>query len=163
MALAAALLFGITTLGITYQDFNKRAIHVLLLVLLFGLGIWDAVLLERSISEMLFSLSFVVTILTFMTLYLRVKAGYWVNPLLEHLGLGDVLFFIAIIPLFNPHGYMWFFITGLLSCLLVYVLLKTKIGKDSIPLAGMLSAYLLGLKILDAQLGISVFNLTFIS
>lgn len=160
MAIVAACLFGITTLGITYQDFTRRAIHVLLLVVLLGLGIWDAIGLDRSITEMLFSLSFVATILTFMTLYLRLKAGYWVNPLLQHLGLGDVLFFIAIIPLFNPHGYMWFFSTGLLGCLLVYFLLKSRIGKESIPLAGMLSAYLLGLKILDAQLGVSVFNLT---
>lgn len=159
MPFVAAILFSITTLGISYQDFKQRAVHVVFLLLLFALGVWEATVLGRSIGEMLFSLSFVTTILTFMTLYLRAKAGFWVNPLKEHLGLGDVLFFLAVIPLFSPQGYMWFFISGLLGCLLVYTLLKTVIGKDSIPLAGMLSVYLLGLKILESQAGYSLFNL----
>ena len=159
MAAATALLFSITTLGISYQDFSRRAIHVLLLVLLLALGIWDAFHTGRPFMSMLLILSFVVAILTMMILYLRLKAGYWINPLKAHLGLGDVLFFIAVIPLFSPHGYLWFFISGLLGSVVVYSLFRHLIGKQSVPLAGMLSAYLLGLKILESQWGYSMFNL----
>ena len=159
MTLAVTILFAITTLGIAYQDFKYRAIHVLLLILLLGVGIADAVLAERPLQDLLFSFGFVVTVLSLMMIYLRLKTGYWLNPLKEHLGLGDVLFFIAVIPLFNQHGYLWFFISGLVVCLVVYKLLKSVIGEDSIPLAGLLSAYLLGLKILEAQSSFSMFNL----
>lgn len=161
MTLAVTILFAITTLGIAYQDFKYRAIHVLLLILLLAVGIADAVLAERPLQDLLFSFGFVVTVLSLMMIYLRLKTGYWLNPLKEHLGLGDVLFFIAVIPLFSPHGYLWFFISGLLGSVVVYSLFRHLIGKQSVPLAGMLSAYLLGLKILESQWGYSMFNLNF--
>ncbi len=157
--MVSAFIFGLATLGITYQDFKHRAIHIALLLLLFGVSVVDAFWSRRPFAELLQTLVFTLVVLGLMCLYLRLRYGSWVNPLTNHLGLGDVLFFVAVIPLFNTHGFVWFFISGLLFCVVVYSLLKSQIGKDSIPLAGMLAVYLLGLKIIESQGGFSMFNL----
>ncbi len=68
------------------------------------------------------------------------------------LGLGDVLFFVAISPLFNLMNYMLFFVSGILFSMLLHLVNKLISQNKYVPLAGYLSLYLIII------LGYSYFN-----
>ena len=148
--------FVIATLGISYQDFKARAIHVMLLAVLLVLGIWEAYRLQIPLQELLFSGVFTLFTLGGMWLYIGLKNQEFVNPLRQHIGLGDVVFFFVVIPFFSFYSFMLFFISGLILSLVLLVLLRKWITSDSIPLAGILSGYLLALKLVQWLFGINV-------
>jgi len=158
ITIASYIAFAIATVGITYQDFRARAIHVLFLVLLLGLGVFDAMIFNRPWNQALYSLGFTAFVLGGMCLYIWVKTKRFTNPLKAHIGLGDVLFFVAVIPFFSLYSYMVFFISGLLLSLVLVLVAGRYIKSNSIPLAGILSAYMLILKGLEWVLNINLFT-----
>ena len=60
--------------------------------------------------------------------------------------MGDVLFFLAITPLFGSTNYVLFFITGMFLSALFHGLISLKKKAGTIPLAGYLAMYLVALK-----------------
>ncbi len=158
LIIASNIAFTIATLGITYQDFKARAIHVLFLVLLLGLGVFDAMVVNRPWSEGLYSLGFTALVMAGMCLYLWFKTRHFTNPLKAHIGVGDVLFFVAVIPFFSLYSYMVFFISGLLLSLVLMIIAGRFISSNSIPLAGILSGYILALKGLGWALDLNFFT-----
>jgi hypothetical protein len=78
-----------------------------------------------------------------VSIYFSIKEKKVVNITNHYLGIGDVLFFIAITPLFAPLHYCFFLIGSLLLTLLItgglYLINKPL---QTIPLAGFLSLYL---------------------
>lgn len=155
---ASYIAFAIATLGITYQDFKARAIHVLFLVLLLCLGLFDAMIAGRSLKQALYSLGFTTVVMGGMCLYVWFKTKRFTNPLIAHIGLGDVLFFVAVIPFFSLYSYMVFFISGLILSLALMLVLSKFIKANSIPLAGILSGYLLILKALAWWFDLNLFT-----
>lgn len=137
------ILVSAALLGIFYQDLSSRKIHIGLPVLLMGS------LIGLSYYNGFFDVQSMVDILVFIalnmigvTLYFSLKNKKFVNPLSSYIGLGDILFLVAIVPLFILKSYMLFFITGMIFSLLLYIIFKKRLNFESIPLAGYLSAYL---------------------
>lgn len=134
-------LLGLIFLTIIYQDFKERAISAWTIPVMFLLGLYLAY--SNSIWEawfLLFNLSFVGVQLLGVSLYFSIKHQQWINVTQNYLGLGDILFFLAITPLFAPLQFCCFFIVSLIFILLgagVYHLIINKL--KTIPLAGAMS------------------------
>ncbi|OWP85288.1 hypothetical protein BWK59_00700 [Flavobacterium davisii] len=78
-----------------------------------------------------------------MVLYMRIRHKNFANPLQAYFGLGDVLFFVSITPLFELKKYLVFLITSMLFAIILYFLFLKEKEIKSIPLAGF-SSILLG-------------------
>lgn len=78
------------------------------------------------------------------------------------MGLGDVLFFVAVIPFFSSYNYILFFITGMLFSILGFLVIKLVVKTDLVPLAGLLALYLILLKVGSYISGFDVFFTNFL-
>ena len=69
------------------------------------------------------------------------KKSIKINLTGEFLGLGDLLFFVAMIPYFSFTEYIVLLITGMALSLLAQKIIQLFYRSDSIPLAGWLSVF----------------------
>lgn len=67
----------------------------------------------------------------------------------ESIGLGDILFLLAVIPLFQFRNYILFIITGMIFSLLLFLGVRFFKKMDTVPLAGYLSLFLIGILATD--------------
>ena len=89
----------------------------------------------------LINIAFLVAVLCLLTAYLSVKYKKIIDLTSHFLGLGDILFFLAISCYLSVYNFIFFFIFSLIeTCLiwLLYIKISQKKGKY-IPLAGFLS------------------------
>lgn len=126
------------------QDFRRRTIHIFLPISLFLLSViinYNSIDLE--FITIVYNIVFILINIIGLFFYFSLKNKKIVNPIDSYLGLGDVVFFIAITPLFNLKPFILFFISGLLFSLLLHfgVMLFKKV--KTIPLAGYLSLFLI--------------------
>ncbi len=138
---------------ITIQDFKYRAIHA---VTIIGIGIIAIILnyLEPQLTffDVLKNIGFLVITSSAFMIYLTIKNKTFQNPIDQSIGLGDLLFLIVITPLFQVQQYILFFIIGLMISVVVFILSKSILKEQTIPLAGYLSFILIicfGLKMLN--------------
>lgn len=132
----------ITQLIIVYQDIKFRAIHFALLIILFALGITHLFLMGYPLLDTLWSLGYLIICLLATYAYLVIKHKKWINPFKTYLGIGDVLYFIALVPYFSLINYVCFFISGLLFSILLFMIIKNwNKNFSTIPLAGFLSVF----------------------
>lgn len=75
---------------------------------------------------------------------MRIRHKNYENPLQAYFGLGDVLFFISITPLFELKKYLGFIVASMVFSIVLYFSFLRRKGIQSIPLAGF-SALLLGI------------------
>jgi len=126
---------------IIYQDFKERAISVWTIPLIFLLSLylaWSDLIWEAWF--LLFNVAFIAVQLLGVSLYFSLKHRQWVNVTKDYLGLGDVLFFLAITPLFAPLQFCCFFVASLVFILLGAGIYHLSIHKlKTIPLAGAMS------------------------
>ncbi|SPE76625.1 hypothetical protein FLACOL_00610 [Flavobacterium columnare] len=129
---------------IFYQDLKYRALHILLPILILIVG---SLLLHFPLNlilkNALVNICFFLFIFGAMVLYMRIRHKNFANPLQAYFGLGDVLFFVSITPLFELKKYLVFLITSMLFAIILYFLFLKKKEIKSIPLAGF-SSILLG-------------------
>jgi len=137
-----------TLLAVVFQDLKHRAIHVVLPILLCIGAITRFLILEYAISELLFTVVFLVLVLLGLFIYTSIKSKRIINPVDSSIGLGDIVFFIAVIPLFFSTTYILFFSTGMLFSIVCH-LLFTKNKAAHVPLAGYLSIYLILLSMVN--------------
>jgi uncharacterized paraquat-inducible protein A len=134
-------LLGLVFLIIIYQDFKERAISAWTIPLIFLLSwylAWSDLIWQ--VWFLLFNVSFVGIQLLGVSLYFSIKHRQWINVTKDYLGLGDVLFFLAITPLFAPLQFCCFFIASLLFILVGAGIYHLSIRKlKTIPLAGAMS------------------------
>lgn len=139
--LVLIVLFGV----IAYQDIKMRLIHFALPMLILVLGMalnWDII----SFNELGKSLLFLMLNFVVLALYFFIKNRQWINPFQSMMGIGDVLFLLGVIPLFSFKNYILFFIIGMLFSLMLFIFFKHKYRVDeTIPLAGYLSIFILGM------------------
>lgn len=153
------IMTGLVLLAIIYQDLTYRKIHIALpvvLMLLLIVGTYRNG--NLNINSMLEILMFLILNMIGIFVYFSFKNKKIVNPFAKYIGLGDILFLIAILPLFILRTYMLFFITGMLFSLLLYLIFKNRLKFNSIPLAGYLSLYLATLMILNTFLETNIFR-----
>lgn len=129
---------------IAYQDLKFRKIHVALPVLIFMMAILKSIYSYGEVNkDMDLIYGFIILNFFVIFIYLSIKEKRWVNPFKKHIGLGDFLFLLAIVPLFNLRPYIIFFIMGMVFSLVLYRIFRARSNYNNIPLAGYFSILLL--------------------
>lgn len=143
------------------QDIKYRAIHFALLIAVFIISLIKGFKSEISLYEFVFSSLFLSLTTVGMIFYFFIKNKKFINPINKLIGIGDILFFIAVLPLFSSKSYVLFFITGMLFSIIMHLI--TLLFKDpkTIPLAGFLSVYLVIIGLLNSLVSQNLFNLYF--
>lgn len=133
------LLIGILLLAIAWQDFKTRTVFVFLFVLLFA----SACLLQymrcgfSAEACIHIALNTSVVCIQLLAIYVYLKIVRKIN-FFEGIGLGDVFFYICVIPLLSLPVFIFFNISSLVFALLLYLFAGKKMHMEStaIPLAG---------------------------
>ncbi|MEW4923118.1 prepilin peptidase [Algibacter sp. 2305UL17-15] len=137
-------MFLIVILGfVFFQDFRKRTIHVALPIILFLLAlVINYKSTDLRLNCVAYNMAFVLMNIIGLVLYFSLKNRKFINPIDTYIGLGDIVFFLAITPLFNFKPFILFFILGLLFSLLLHLGFVLFKQVKTIPLAGYLSLFL---------------------
>ena len=137
------------SLGLIFiQDLKYRQIHILLPILLLGIGLFQYFYMEQPFIDLIYSTAFLTTTLLGGYLYIIIKNRQVINPFKSIIGIGDIFYFIAILPFFSTKNYILYFITGMFFSLLGFLVLKAFSNTiKTVPLAGLLALYFIGLKI----------------
>ena len=138
------------------QDIKHHAIHIALPIVLIVLGSIKYNWQGWAIAHLVSSLFFLIMVLLGLILYVSIKFKKPTNPFDTLIGWGDILFFIAVIPLFHLTTYMLYFISGLLIAAIIHIALGKK-KEQQLPLAGYLSIYLIGLQLINMFLSVELF------
>lgn len=120
---------------ILFQDLKMRSVHWSLFPMLFTCSIFIGIE-NIEIIQWGFSLLFLVTLMLSLTLYLTVRTGKLVNITNGFFSWGDILFLLAIIPVFDVSSYMLFFTFGTLLTLVLHVVTYLIKAQKTIPYAG---------------------------
>lgn len=130
-----------------WQDLKFRAIHWMVFAWVFILAM---VLTYQgttfSWQTVLMNLVFSTAVVGGLFVYLSLKNRRWTNIFRAHFGLGDYLFFLAVAPLFEQQNFILFFVSGMVFAAFTQQIPSFFIEhyqKKSIPLAGLLSLYIL--------------------
>lgn len=126
------------------QDVKKRTIHISLPLSLFILALAINYFSEDlKFGAVLYNIIFVFINILGLIMYFSFKTKALVNPIDSFIGLGDIVFFLALTPLFNLRPFILFFVFGLLFSLLAHWFFSFFKDTTTIPLAGYLSVFLI--------------------
>lgn len=147
--LLSLYLLILVLLIIVYQDLKQRTIHVALPVITFILAlVINYFTFELSSTDALLNLAFIAFNIIVLIIYFSIKSKKIVNPIDTAIGLGDIVFFIAITPLFTLRPFVLFFIFGLVFSLLMHLIGNIVREIKTIPLAGYFAMFLVGYVVL---------------
>lgn len=130
----------IILLTIAIQDIKTRKISVFLFGVLFLVNLIDMSIKTSVIQVILFTVK--NSGLTLLIFGLTFSYFKWIrrikHPLSSHFGWGDILFFLALTPLFIPFTFSLLFIglTALSLIIGITLLLFKKTKDNTIPFAG---------------------------
>lgn len=136
-------------LAIFFQDLKYRRIHVALPLLILIVSFFNSNQVSLAgLKNVTTNITFFFITLSFLVLYMSIKNKRFLNPFQNYFGLGDLLFYVAITPLFFLYQYVIFFILSMLFSIIIQLLAKKIIKENTVPLAGF-SALLLFLVIIN--------------
>lgn len=143
-----------------FQDWKYRAIHVVLPLLIF-LSSYFIIRLENKLSNkiMLLNICFFLITLSILIIYMSLKNKHFLNPFQNYFGLGDLLFYICIAPLFNLKNYILYFILSMFFAICLQFTLRKKMKHDTVPLAGFSALFLFLILAMDSLLSIPKISL----
>jgi len=125
------------------QDIKYRKIHVILPIVIFIVSFFLIPLKKYDLLEiLLFNTCFFFITLGILTLYMSLKSKKFLNPFEHYFGLGDLLFYVAVTPLFLLKNYILYFILSLIFAILMQFGLKKIIREETVPLAGFAALFL---------------------
>src|SRR5688500_11436731 len=93
-----------------YQDCKYRAITWFVFPLLAVVALLIFVQLNGAWKALGLNLIFVLVVMSCPFGYISLREKKLTNIFAQHFGLGDLLFFIAVCPLFAPSNFILFFI-----------------------------------------------------
>lgn len=136
-----------------YQDIKDRKVFALLFLFFAVFG--SSLHYQNTMPEVFFltvaiNLGFTAILLLMIYLYSKIKLKINIT---EALGLGDILFFIALALSFATITFITTFVFALVFSLLMHLFLKSKEHKITVPLAGYMSLFYIAL-FLGSWLGI---------
>ncbi len=134
-----------------YQDIRFRGVHWLVFPLILGGAIalnWD----DLNATMLLYNAGFLVFLLLGLTLYLSLKEQRLVNITKGYFSLGDILFLIAIIPLFTFQWFVIFFTFGTIITLVFHLIASMIKPQKTIPYAGYMAIVGIGYVTFTEQL-----------
>lgn len=124
------------------QDMRHRAITWYVFPLIGAAAICLFFVEGNSLLNVLMNLLFVTVIIGCLFIYIALKEKQIVNIFENHFGIGDVLFLVAVTPLFDQQHFVLFFISGMFLSALIHLTVYRKKNVPTIPLAGYLAAYI---------------------
>jgi hypothetical protein len=143
--LATSLLSIILLALIAIQDFKDRSIYAWIPPLLFIAFFIRSFLvqgLDLTLSMTFINSAIIILQLAFLYFYFSIKNRKLYNIVDTQIGLGDIFFFFSIAPLFSVYNFLWFFTISLFFILITYLIILNKKSRyDKIPLAGILSLF----------------------
>lgn len=129
-----------------YQDLRERRVWFFLFPLFAILGgylFFNEAIWEFYLTNLMINLSMVAIIL--LVSYLVARFLLKKSLLKEALGLGDILFFIGFASSFPTITFLNFFVFSILLTLVLHQVLKMSSSKyQTVPLAGSMAIFLLG-------------------
>jgi len=126
------------------QDLKFRKIHVALSILIFTLSVFVFNRVENLSAVVYLSNSiFFLVILAVLIVYMSLKNRKILNPFTNYFGLGDLLFFLAITPLFLTYNYILFFISSMIFAIILQLAFHKVMKDRTVPLAGFSALLLL--------------------
>ena len=150
-------LLSIILVIVIWQDLKQRTIHFMLPLLVFFVALVINFLNNQLDYIMTIkNIVFISVNIVGLIFYFSFKKRAFVNPIDSMIGLGDILFFLAITPLFNLNSYIVFFVTGMIFSLLIHIVVGLFINQESVPLAGYLAIFLIGFIILEHGLNLNL-------
>lgn len=142
------LILIILLILIFVQDWKNREIHIVLPFLIFGLAFYLNTIKDGTkVLNLFYNISFFLITLFLLVAYMSVKYKKIQNPFKNYFGIGDLLFYIAVAPLFLIRSYIIYFIISLVFSIILQLILSARVAKASVPLAGFASLSLIGLLI----------------
>jgi len=130
---------------ISYQDLKNRAIHWVTLPLLFGGLLWWKGFTSFTFIETGKNLLFIIAVLFFVTVYISLKHRSFQDITQSYFAWGDILFLLAITPVFTNQAFMLFFIGCTVVVLIISLLLMNMMSSFKlIPYAGLFALILNG-------------------
>lgn len=128
------------------QDVKNRSLHIVWPVLIFVTAITINVFsVHLHLIDLLYNIGFVAVNILGLTVYFSAKAKQVVNPIDSMIGLGDIVFFLALTPLFDLKSYILFFVLGLVFSLVLHLIVNAVYKKvKTVPLAGYMAVFLIG-------------------
>lgn len=137
-------------LAIFLQDWKYRHIHIVLPAALFILSLYTVKgFTSISWTIIAYNILFFIIVIGILTLYMSIKSNRFLNPFKNYFGLGDLLFYIAVTPLFFLRNYVIFFILSLLFSIMLQLMLGKRMRASTVPLAGFSSVFLTLLILID--------------
>lgn len=145
---------------ISYQDFRYRAVYWWLFPALLISNVWiqnlhnsfDFILIQSSIN-----FAFIGLQLLLLFIYLSIKNKKTTNFVNKGLGIGDILFWLAITPLFSLPLFVIYYSISLILCLIIIItFFRKNLHEIKIPLAGIQSIQLVLFYFLTNHLKITV-------
>ncbi|MBF4485853.1 prepilin peptidase [Flavobacterium sp. CSZ] len=125
------------------QDWRFRKIHVALPLVIFAVSLFIITIEKYNLLEIvLFNTGFFLITLGILTIYMSLKSKKFLNPFQHYFGLGDLLYYLAITPLFLLKNYILFFILSLVFAIVLQFSLKKFIREETVPLAGFSALFL---------------------
>lgn len=132
---------SVCLLTIFVQDLKTRSVHWSLFVLVFFIALLGTHFfsLPNVFTNWLLNLAFIAFLLAGLTLYLSLRMKRFVNITKGFFSWGDILFLVAISPLFFLLPFIYFFTFGTLLSLVYYVLLQRFVSDRTVPYAGFMA------------------------
>lgn len=138
------ILLGILAVCV-FQDLKHRGIHLLVFPIFLSVSLFLNFKMNWGWKDVWISSLFLTIVLIILFIYISLKNKKLVNIFQSHLGFGDVLFLICIIPLFSLRNFILFFIAGMIFSMVMHFLFQKFQKHKTIPLAGYLSILVFGL------------------
>lgn len=120
---------------VLFQDLKWRSVHWIVFPFMLTLSIFIGIE-QIEVVQWAFSFLFLAVLLLSLTLYLTLKTGKLVNITNGFFSWGDILFLVAIIPVFDLFGFMLFFTVGTLITLIFHGIANWIKTQESVPYAG---------------------------
>lgn len=95
------------------EDYRKREINVLWLFLFVLLVIVNSIHMKSYItimSNMFYNSLILCFLLASISIWLSIRKREFVNPFIQYIGWGDIIFLWALTPVFNLRGYLIYLI-----------------------------------------------------
>lgn len=149
MKIILEFLLIVLLLLIFYQDLKDRKVSLWLLIFGILVGVsnhyhnhfFSIFLLNISINVV-----FVILIFSFITFYTKIKLK---EKIFNVFGEGDLLFFFLLAVSFPIFSFLIIFIFSLIFSLIVYRFVIRKNKKQTVPLAGLQSVFLVVILLVD--------------
>jgi len=129
-----------------YQDVKDRTIHLVWFGLILITTLSINYLSGNNWIDSLFSMLFLIVNISVLFLYISFKNKKRINIFDKYLGLGDVLFFVTIIPMFSLRNFVLYFILGMIVSMILHLFFNRFQKHLTIPLAGYLSLFLISIE-----------------